>query len=68
MSKTDYLQTIDRQLKEYFLAHRNHKDPLQAYLNRRKQNKRKIIIPIDDRDFDAKILKSIAVQINQKNT
>jgi len=66
MSKIDYSQKIDRQLKEYFLAHRNDNDALEAYLQRRKKNKREIITSVDDPDFDAKIVRSILEQISQK--
>ncbi len=63
MSNVDYSKMSDRQLKDYFMAHRHDCDALSAYLERRKQHKKEIITSVDDPDFDAKIVASIKTQL-----
>ena len=57
----------DKQLKDYFLAHRNDSDAFSTYLERRKQCKHEIITTVDDPDFDDKIAAAIKTQIDRSN-
>lgn len=65
MNQIDYSKMSDEQLKNYFLAHRNHSDALSTYLQRRKQHKHEIITTVDDPDFDDKIAAAIKAQIDR---
>ncbi|MDJ0727353.1 MAG: hypothetical protein QNJ38_19820 [Prochloraceae cyanobacterium] len=55
----------DRELKNYFLAHRHDSEALSIYLERRKQNKPEVIAHVDDPDFDEKMAAAITTQLNQ---
>ncbi|MBD2774981.1 DUF6887 family protein [Iningainema tapete] len=63
MSQIDYAKMDDRQLKQYFLEHRNDEAALKAYLNRRRQRSTSVITTLNDPDFDAKIQAAIKQQI-----
>ena len=63
MSQINYTKMSDKQLKEYFLEHRNDQNALQEYLARRQ--KKPVITTVNDSDFDIKIQESIRQQINQ---
>ena len=65
MNQIDYSKMSDKQLKDYFLTHRNDSDVLSTYLERRKQHKHEIITTIDDPDFDDKIAVAIKAQIDR---
>lgn len=55
MSQTNYSAMSDAELKQYFLNHREHRDALQAYLDRINQRPRRIIASPNDPDFDEKV-------------
>jgi len=63
MSKVNYDAMSDRELKQYFLAHKDDKAALQAYLDRRNQQPRKVITKIGDPDFDTKLQAAILQQM-----
>lgn len=63
MSQVNYDAMSDRELKQYFLEHRNDKNALQAYLDRRKKGSSKIITKVGDPDFDIKLQAAIRQQI-----
>ncbi|GAA6617817.1 DUF6887 family protein [Scytonema sp. NUACC26] len=54
MSQVDYAAMSDRELKRYFLKHREDETAFQAYLERRRRNA-KVIAKVGDPDFDSKI-------------
>jgi hypothetical protein len=64
MQPADYQAMSDRDLKQYWRAHRHNEVALQAYLDRRNQQPRKVIAHIDDPDFDAKLDQEIKRQMN----
>ncbi len=55
----------EKDLKRYFLQHRDDKTALQAYLDRINEHPRQIITTVDDPDFDAKIQAAIRQQMQQ---
>ena len=67
MSKVDYAAMSDKQLKQYFLQHREDKEALQTYLDRLNSSPRKVITTVDDPDFDTKIQAAILSQMQAIN-
>jgi hypothetical protein len=63
MSQVNYAAMSDKELKQYFLQHREDKIALQAYLDRLNARPREIITTVDDPDFDAKMQAAILRQI-----
>ncbi|NJM75673.1 MAG: hypothetical protein HC852_07675 [Acaryochloridaceae cyanobacterium RU_4_10] len=63
MSQVNYAAMSDRDLKQYFLRHREDRTALQAYLDRLGDRPRKIITTVDDPDFDEKIQAAILRQM-----
>lgn len=63
MSQVDYSAMSYRELRRYFLNHREDKAALQAYLARRRERSRPVITTVDDPDFDTKIQIAIRQQI-----
>jgi hypothetical protein len=63
MSQINYAAMSDKELKRYFLQHREDKIALQTYLDRLSNRPREIITTVDDPDFDAKIQAAILQQI-----
>ena len=55
MSQVDYAAMSDRELKQYFLKHRNDEMAFQAYLQRRRSKSSGVIAKVGNPDFDAKI-------------
>jgi len=55
MSQIDYTAMSDRELKQYFLNHREDEAALQAYLERRRKRSSGVIAKVGDPDFEAKI-------------
>ena len=63
MSQVNYAAMSDKQLKQYFLQHREDKVAFQTYLDRLNIRSRQIITTVDDPDFDAKIEAAILQQM-----
>ena len=64
MNQSDYAAMSDRELRKYFLQHREDKTALEAYLERLSQRPNKnCIARLDDPDFDAKIQAAIRQQL-----
>ncbi|MDJ0677819.1 MAG: hypothetical protein QNJ36_20955 [Calothrix sp. MO_167.B42] len=63
MSKINYTAMMDKELKEYLLNHRDDKNALTVYLERRHQRANSVITTVDDPDFDAKIQAVIRQQM-----
>lgn len=59
MSQIDYTAMSDRELRRYFLQHREDKTALRAYLDRLSDRPRNTITTVDDPDFDTKIQAAI---------
>lgn len=55
MNQTNYAAMSDRELRQYFLRHREDKLALRAYLDRLGDRPRHIISTADDPDFEAKM-------------
>lgn len=68
MSPIDYDVMSDRELRQYFLRHREDKIALRAYLDRLSERPRKIITTVDDPDFDAKIQAATLQQVQATNS
>ncbi|MBH8573770.1 hypothetical protein I8752_12215 [Nostocaceae cyanobacterium CENA369] len=66
MSQIDYSAMSDRELKEYFIKHREDTSALQAYLERRRRRSLEVITTVNDSDFDAKIQTAIHQQLNDR--
>lgn len=65
MSQVDYTAMSYKELRRYFLKHREDKAAFQAYLARRRERSRLVITRVDDPDFDNKIKTAIRQQIAQ---
>ena len=63
MSQVNYAAMSDKQLRQYFLQHREDKVAFQTYLDRLNIRSRQIITTVDDPDFDAKIEAAILRQM-----
>ena len=63
MSQVDYTAMSYKDLRQYFLKHREDKAAFQAYLARRRERSRPVITRVDDPDFDNKIQTAIRQQI-----
>ncbi|MGI0480699.1 DUF6887 family protein [Geminocystis sp. CENA526] len=59
MDNINYSTMSDQELREYFLANRDNQLALQAYLERKNSQPRKIIATVGDTDFDTKIESAI---------
>jgi hypothetical protein len=62
MDPVDYAAMSDRELKQYFLAHRQEESAFQAFLERSRSQPRAVITKVGDADFDNKL----QAAINQK--
>jgi hypothetical protein len=65
MNQINYTAMSDKDLKRYFLQHRDDKTALQAYLDRINEHPRQTITTVENSDFDTKIQAAIALQMNQ---
>lgn len=63
MSQVDYTAMSYKELRRYFLRHREDKAAFQAYLARRRERSRPVITRVDDPDFDNKIQTAIRQQL-----
>jgi hypothetical protein len=63
MSQVNYAAMSDRELRQYFLRHREDKMALRAYLDRLSNYPRHLITTVDDPDFDAKIQTAVQRQM-----
>lgn len=63
MSKVNYAAMSDRELRQYFLLHREDKTALRVYLNRLGDRPHNVIATVDDPDFDAKIQAAVLKQM-----
>lgn len=63
MSQVDYTAMSYKELRRYFLKHREDQAAFQAYLARRRERSRPIITRVDDPDFDDKIQTAIRQQL-----
>jgi hypothetical protein len=63
MSQVDYTAMSYKELRWYFLKHREDKAAFEAYLARRRERSRPIITRVDDPDFDDKIQAAIRQQL-----
>ncbi|MFE1744601.1 DUF6887 family protein [Coleofasciculus sp. H7-2] len=63
MSQVNYAAMSDKELRQYFLRHREDKMALRAYLDRLSERPRQIITTVDDPNFDAKIQAAILRQM-----
>lgn len=64
MNQVNYAAMSDRELRRYFLEHRQDRAALQAYLERRRRSVQ-VITTVDDPDFDAKIQAAIHQQVSK---
>jgi hypothetical protein len=63
MSPVDYTAMSYKELRRYFLKHREDKAAFQAYLARRRERARPVITRVDDPNFDDKIQAAIRQQL-----
>ena len=60
-----YTNMTDEALRQYFLQHKEDKNALQEYLNRRSNRPRSIITKVGDPDFDQKIQAAVLKQLGK---
>lgn len=65
MNQIDYQAMSYEELRKYTLEHREDKQALATYLEKRHQQKTAVITTIDDTEFDSKIQASVIQQLNQ---
>jgi len=63
MSQVDYTGMSYKELRRYFLKHREDQAAFQAYLARRRERSQPVITTVDDPDFDNKIQTAIRQQM-----
>lgn len=63
MSDVDYNSMSDKELRQYFLKHRQNKEIFYAYMDRLNSRPRKVIGNVSDPDFDEKIQAAILQKI-----
>ncbi|HEY9831599.1 MAG TPA: hypothetical protein V6D26_13545 [Stenomitos sp.] len=63
MSQVDYTAMSYKELRRYFLKHREDQAAFQAYLARRRERSHPVITRVDDPDFDDKIQAAIRQQL-----
>lgn len=63
MSQVNYTAMSYKELRRYFLKHREDQAAFQAYLARRGERSRPVITRVDDPDFDNKIQTAIRQQL-----
>ena len=63
MSQVNYTAMSYKELRGYFLKHREDKAAFQAYLARRRKRSYLVIARVDDPDFDNKIQTAIRQQL-----
>lgn len=63
MNQVNYTAMSYQELRRYFLAHREDKAALQAYLDRRRESSNSVITTVNDPDFDTKIQSAIRQQM-----
>ena len=68
MNPVNYATMSDRELKQYFLAHRQEEAVFQAFLARSRNQPRKIITKVGDADFDEKIQAAIHQKMQAHQT
>ncbi|MGB3292194.1 MAG: hypothetical protein WBB01_04260 [Phormidesmis sp.] len=68
MSPVDYAAMSYRELRHYFLTHRDDNAAFQAYLARRRERSRPVITTLSDPDFDNKIQAAIRQQMTEYQT
>lgn len=66
MSQVDYAAMSDRELKQYFLDHREDEAAFQAYLERRRRRSTGVITKVGDPDFDSKIEAAIRQKLQNE--
>ncbi|MDJ0553403.1 MAG: hypothetical protein QNJ68_02985 [Microcoleaceae cyanobacterium MO_207.B10] len=67
MSQINYSAMTDKELRQYFIKHREDKVALQAYLDRLSERPdKKVITTFKDPDFDEKIQAAIRKQMERK--
>ncbi|MBW4621870.1 MAG: hypothetical protein KME17_21220 [Cyanosarcina radialis HA8281-LM2] len=68
MSQVNYNAMSDRDLKRYFLEHRDDKAALEAYLDRRRKRSSTVITKVGDPDFDIKLQAAIRQQMQGEDS
>ncbi len=63
MNQVNYAAMSDKELRQYFLLHREDKIALRAYLDRLGDRPHNIITNVDDPDFDAKMQSAVLKQM-----
>jgi hypothetical protein len=65
MSQVDYATMSDRELRQYWLAHKSDKSALEAYLSRREQRPQGATFHPDDADFEDRMMALVDRQMQQ---
>ncbi|HAJ63192.1 MAG TPA: hypothetical protein DCP31_31455 [Cyanobacteria bacterium UBA8543] len=68
MSQIDYSAMSYRELRRYFLDHREDQVAFQAYLAKRRERSPQVITTVDEPDFDAKIQAAIRQQMSEQQS
>lgn len=63
----DYAAMCDRELRQYFLRHREDKLALRAYLDRLGDRPRHIITTVEDPDFEAKLEAAVLAKMQSSD-
>ncbi|OKH24443.1 hypothetical protein NIES593_07115 [Hydrococcus rivularis NIES-593] len=67
MTKINYAQMSDRELKRYLLTHRDDLEAFHAYMDRRHSRPRETSITFDDPQWEEKILSAIRAQLSSSD-
>jgi hypothetical protein len=63
MTNVNYAVMSDRELRQYFLTHREDQEAFRAYMDRRQSRPQKTVIQPDDPDWEEKAIAAIQTQL-----
>ncbi|NER33232.1 MAG: hypothetical protein F6J93_04025 [Oscillatoria sp. SIO1A7] len=67
MNRVNYAAMSDRELRQYFLRHRQDKQALRAYLDRLADRPLHIITTVEYPEFEVKIEAAVMAQMQEEN-
>jgi predicted metal-dependent RNase len=67
MTQLNYSTMSDKELRAYFLQHREDKEAMQAYFKRVEARPHEVVTAVGDPDFDTKIEAAVRRQIQAAN-
>jgi predicted metal-dependent RNase len=67
MTQVNYAAMSDKELRKYFLQHREDRIAMQAYFSRLEARPHRVVTTVGDPDFSVKIEAAVQRQIREAN-